>query len=317
MTKTHAHYTVLAGGTGAAKFLRGLVQVIPEEDIHVIVNVGDDTEIWGLHISPDIDSITYGLAKKLDTVRGWGLQDETFRCLEEIGRYGLPSWFRLGDRDLATHLARTEFLKRGLTLTETVARMTSAMGIKAHVLPATNDPVRTKIETHERVLGFQEFFVREQWKPEVRSVTYAGAAEARASAAALDSIRESQIVIIAPSNPITSIGPMLAIHDLRDALRCTRADVVAISPLIGNAAVSGPAAKLMEACGYEVSPSGVARCYHDFLDNVVIDTRDAALAASIRYETIGVQITDILMADEDAARRLAKFVIDENSTIAR
>ena len=137
------------------------------------------------------------------------------------------------------------------------------------------------------------------------------------SAAVLDSIRESQIVIIAPSNPITSIGPMLAIHGLRDALRCTRADVVAISPLIGNAAVTGPAAKLMEACGYEVSPSGVARCYHDFLDNVVIDTRDAALAASIRYETIGVQITDILMADEDAARRLAKFVIDENSTIAR
>jgi len=306
---TRAHYTVLAGGTGAAKFLRGLVQVVPEDDIHVIVNVGDDTEIWGLHISPDIDSIVYGLAEKLDTIRGWGLQNETFRCLEEIKTYGLPSWFQVGDRDLATHLARTQFLKQGLSLTETVDRMVKAMGIKARVLPATDDPVRTRIETPDGQLGFQEFFVREHWQPEVRSVTYAGASEARASAAVLNSIRECELVIIAPSNPITSLGPMLAIHDLRDALRCTRAEVVAISPLIGNTAISGPAAKLMEACGYEVSPSGVARCYHDFLDNIVLDTRDAALAASIRYNTIGVQITDILITDDEAARRLAKFVI--------
>jgi LPPG:FO 2-phospho-L-lactate transferase len=306
---TRAHYSVLAGGTGAAKFLRGLVQVVPEEDIHVIVNVGDDTEIWGLHVSPDIDSIGYGLAAKLDTSRGWGLENETFRCLEEIEAYGMPSWFRLGDRDLATHLARTELLKRGLPLTEVVERMAKAMGIRARVLPATDDSVRTTIETPGGVLGFQEFFVREHWQPEVRSVTYAGAAEAHASAAVLQSIREAAVVIIAPSNPITSIGPMLAIHDLRDALRCTRAEVIAISPLIGNAAVSGPAGKLMEACGYDVSPSGIARCYHDFLDNIVLDTRDAALAASIRYETIGVQITDILMADDEAARRLAQFVI--------
>ncbi|PYS14543.1 MAG: 2-phospho-L-lactate transferase [Acidobacteria bacterium] len=311
---TRAHYTVLAGGTGAAKFLRGLVQVVPEDDIHVVVNVGDDTEIWGLHISPDIDSIAYALAKRLDSIRGWGLENETFRCLDEIQTYGLPSWFRLGDRDLATHLARTEFLKRGLTLTETVARMTKAIGVKARVLPATDDPVRTKIETPDGVLGFQEFFVRERWQPDVRSVTYVGANEARASTAVLSSIRESELVIIAPSNPITSIGPMLAIHDVRDALRCTRAEVVAISPLIGNASVSGPAGKLMEACGYEVSPSGVARCYHDFLDNIVLDTSDAALAASIRYESIGVEITDILMTDDEAARSLAEFIIHENSS---
>ncbi len=304
-----AHFTVLAGGTGAAKFLRGLAQVVPEEDIHVVVNVGDDTEVWGLHVSPDIDSIAYALAKRLDTIRGWGLEDETFRCLEEIQSYGLPSWFRLGDRDLATHLARTEFLKQGLTLTEAVARMTNAIGVKAHILPATDDPVRTKIETSDGVLGFQEFFVRERWQPDVRSVTYAGANEARASVAVLNSIRESELVIIAPSNPITSIGPILAVHDIRDALRCTRAKVIAISPLIGNAAVSGPAGKLMEACGYEVSPSGVARCYHDFLDNIVLDTRDGELAPSIRYESIGVEIADILMTDDAAARRLAEFII--------
>jgi LPPG:FO 2-phospho-L-lactate transferase len=314
---TPAHYTVLAGGTGAAKFLRGLVQVVPEEDIHVIVNVGDDTDMWGLHISPDIDSIMYGLSGKLDTVRGWGLRNETFRCLEEIESYGMPAWFRLGDRDLATHLARTELLRSGFTLSDATARMAAASGVKARILPATDDPVRTKIETPKGTLGFQEFFVRERWQPDVRSVTYVGAAEARAPAAVLDSIRDSQLVVIAPSNPITSVGPILAVHDIREALRCTRAEVVAISPLIGQAAFSGPAAKLMEASGYEVSPSGVARCYHDFLDNIVIDFHDATLASSIRFETIGVQLTDILMSDDDAARRLAKFVVDENSSTAR
>jgi LPPG:FO 2-phospho-L-lactate transferase len=314
---TAAHYTVLAGGTGAAKFLRGLVQAVPQEDIHIIVNVGDDTEVWGLHVSPDIDSITYGLSGKLDSVRGWGLNQESFRCLEEIEPYGMPVWFRLGDRDLATHIARTELLRSGLSLTQVTARMAAAMGIKAAVLPASDDPVRTKIETPGGILGFQEFFVREHWKPDVRAITYAGAAEAHASEAVLRSIRDSQLVIIAPSNPITSIGPMLAIHDIRDALRCTRAEVVAISPLIGSAAFSGPAAKLMEACEYEVSPAGVARCYHDFLDNIVIDVQDSALASTIRYETIGVQITDISMPDDVAASRLARFVINENSSVAR
>jgi LPPG:FO 2-phospho-L-lactate transferase len=313
---TAAHYTVLAGGTGAAKFLRGLVRVIPEEDIHVVVNVGDDTAVWGLHVSPDIDSIVYGLSGKLDSARGWGLSGETFRCLEEIGGYGMPSWFRLGDRDLATHITRTALLKSGMSLTQVTAQMASALGIKTAVLPATDDAVRTKIETPSGVLDFQEFFVREHWQPVVRSVTYAGASEARAPAGVVESIRESKLVIIAPSNPVTSIGPMLAVHDIREALRCTRAEVVAISPIIGNAAFSGPAAKLMEACGYDVSPAGVARYYHEFLDNIVIDVGDAALAASIRFETIGVQVTSILMSDDNEAARLAKFVIDENSFIA-
>ena len=308
-----AHYTVLAGGTGAAKFLRGLVQVVPEEQVHVIVNVGDDTDVWGLHISPDIDSITYALAGRLDTFRGWGLVNETFRCLETIEAFGMPGWFRLGDQDLATHLTRTHLLRSGLSLSETVERMSKAMGVKARVLPATDDPVRTKVETPQGMLGFQEFFVREQWKPEVRSVSYAGATEARAPAVVLDSIRDAQLVIIAPSNPITSIGPILALHQVREALRCTRAEVIAISPLIGNAAVSGPAAKLMEACGYEVSPSGVARCYHDFLNNIVIDVRDGALASSIRYETIGVRVTNLLMPDDIAARKLAEFIVLSDS----
>jgi LPPG:FO 2-phospho-L-lactate transferase len=307
---TATHYTVLAGGTGAAKFVRGLVQVVPERDIHIIVNVGDDTDIWGLHVSPDIDSIIYGVAGRLDTERGWGLRDETFRCLQEICGYGMPDWFRLGDRDLATHIIRTHLLRSGRTLSEVTAQMAASLGVRAAILPATDDPVRTKIETPRGTLGFQEFFVRERCQPEVLSVTYSGASEAHAPPAVLNSIRDSRLVIIAPSNPITSIGPILAIHDIREALRCTRAEVIAISPLIGHAAFSGPAAKLMEACDYEVSPSGVARCYHDFLDNIVIDVRDASLAASIRYETIGVQLTDISIPDDGAARRLAEFVVE-------
>jgi LPPG:FO 2-phospho-L-lactate transferase len=305
-----AHYTVLAGGTGAAKFLHGLVRVVPEEDVHVIVNVGDDTDVWGLHISPDIDSIMYGLAGRLDTERGWGLRDETFRCLEEISKYGMPDWFRIGDRDVATHITRTALLESGFTLSEVTARMAESLGVKAAILPATDHPVRTKIETLGETLSFQEFFVRERWQPSVRSVTYVGAAEAHAPPAVLNSIRDSRLVIVAPSNPITSVGPILAIHDIRDALRCTRAEVVAISPLIGHAAFSGPAAKLMEACGYEVSPSGIARCYHDFLDNIVIDEKDATLAPAIRYDTIGVHMTDIRMSDEEAATRLAAFVVE-------
>ena len=313
---TGSHYTVLAGGTGAAKFLRGLVQVVAQEQIHVVVNVGDDASVWGLHVSPDIDSITYGLSGKLDATRGWGLSNETFRCLEEIGAYELPTWFRLGDRDLATHIARTELLRSGLTLTQVTARMASAMGVRAQVLPASDDPVRTKIETPAGILGFQEFFVREHWEPDVQGVTYAGAAEAHASPGVLRSIHDAQLVIIAPSNPVTSIGPMLAMQDIRDALRCTRAEVVAISPLIGSAAFSGPAAKLMEASGHDVSAAGVARYYHEFLDNIVIDLRDSELAATIRYDSIGVQITDILMSDDTAAGRLARFIIDENSSVA-
>ncbi len=307
------HYTILAGGTGAAKFLLGLIQVIPQEEIQVIVNVGDDTDIWGLHVSPDIDSVLYALSGRLDTVRGWGLQHETFRCLDEMKRYGMPSWFQLGDADIATHLARTELL-RLMPLDDVTARLGQAMGIRARILPATNDRIRTRIETPDGMLDFQEFFVRDRCSPQVRSVVYAGAAESKATDAVLHSIREAHLVVIAPSNPITSIGPILAVQGIRDALRCTRAEVVAISPIVGNKAVSGPAGKLMEACGYDVSPCGVARCYHDFLDNMIIDSGDAKLGPEIRLDTIGVQVTDILMPSQEDARRLAQFVVDENST---
>jgi LPPG:FO 2-phospho-L-lactate transferase len=316
---SETHYTVLAGGTGAAKFLRGLIRILPPARIHVVANVGDDLEMWGLHISPDIDSILYALSDRLDWERGWGTRGETFRCLAAMEDLGAPAWFKLGDADLATHLQRTSMMAGGMTLSAAVDRLCAAMGIRSQVMPATDDRLRTRIETVDGIMDFQEFFVRERWKPEVRGVSYVGAAEARAPDAVLQSIHDAQVIIVAPSNPITSIGPILAVPGIRDALRCTRAEVVAVSPIIGKAAVSGPAAKLMEASGYDVSAQGVARCYHDFLDLMVIDASDAAVAAAIRYDTIAVEITDILMHDADAAKRLAEFVVakaNENSSAA-
>lgn len=316
---SESHYTVLAGGTGAAKFLRGLIRVFPPERIHIVANVGDDLEMWGLHISPDIDSILYALSDRLDWDRGWGVRDETFRCLAAMEGLGAPAWFKLGDTDLATHLQRTSMMAGGMTLSAAVDRLCAAIGIRSRVMPATDDRVRTRIDTVDGMLDFQEFFVRERWQPEVRGVSCVGAAEARASDAVLHSIHDAQVIIVAPSNPITSIGPILAIPGIRDALRCTRAEVVAVSPIIGKAAVSGPAAKLMEASGYDVSAQGVARCYHDFLDLMVIDASDAAMAAAIRYDTIAVETTDILIHDAGAAKRLAEFVVakaHENSSAA-
>lgn len=307
-----SHYTVLAGGTGAVRFLRGLAAILPPAELQVIVNVGDDTEMWGLHVSPDVDTILYALSGRLDTARGWGLRNETFRCLEAIKSLEMPAWFQLGDADLATHLTRTELLRSGLTLGEVTERLALLFGVQPKVLPATNDRVRTKIDTPGGLIPFQEFFVRDRWQPEVRNVIYSGAAEARAPKSVITSIREAKAVFIAPSNPITSIGPILAVPDIREALRCTRADIIAISPIIGTAAVSGPAGKLMEACGYAVSPAGVVRCYHDFLDDVIIHETDAALAASIRYDTLGVHVTDILMPDLENARRLAEFALGVN-----
>jgi LPPG:FO 2-phospho-L-lactate transferase len=286
------------------------MQAVRDNDIHIIANVGNDMEFWGLHISPDIDTILYTLSDRLGTDRGWGLRGDTFRCLEAVSFFKLPTWFRPGDADLATHLFRTGLLRGGLKLDEVVERLTSAMSIRPRIIPATNDAVRTRIETAGGFMSYQEFLHHEPSKQDVRSIVYAGAAEARATEAAVDSIREAEMVILAPSNPMTSIGPILAVRAIREALRCTRADVIAISPIIGNAAVSGPAAQLMEAAGYEASPCGVARCYHDILDNIVIDTADLAHASSIRYETIGVHVTNIRITDVESARKLAEFVVN-------
>ncbi|MCS7158458.1 MAG: 2-phospho-L-lactate transferase [Blastocatellia bacterium] len=297
---------VLAGGTGAAKFVRGLLEVIPPEALALIGNTGDDVELWGLHISPDLDTLMYGLAGMLDEERGWGIRGDTFACLAAIGRFGEPTWFRLGDRDLATHLVRTKWLGQGYSLTEVTAALCARLGVRARLLPMTNDPVRTYIHTPSGVLAFQEFFVRERWMPEVVAVEYRGSERARPAPGVLEAIGEARGILIAPSNPITSVGPILSIPGIREALARRRERVLAVSPIIGTEAVSGPAGKLMRACGYDVSPLGVARFYAGIIGRILIDEQDAHCREAIEQMGVRAFTAPLRMSDRAAAVRLAR-----------
>ena len=253
--------TAIAGGTGAAKLLRGLAAARPRDTLTVIGNTGDDAEIWGLHVSPDLDTVMYALAGRLDTARGWGLTGETFRCLEAMGDLGAQTWFNLGDRDLATHLHRTRALREGLPLSAVMAELCGRLGVAARVLPMSDEPVRTRVRTPDGWLSFQEYFVREKAQVQVLDVEYAGASQARPAPGVLEAICEAEVVVVCPSNPVTSVGPVLAVPGIADALTGARARVVAVSPIVGGAAVSGPAGALMRARGLSVSAVGVAAAY--------------------------------------------------------
>ena len=279
--------TVLTGGTGGAKFIQGLQEVLPAGELTAIVNTGDDLEWWGLHVSPDLDSVTYALAGMLSRERGWGIDGDTFHCLEAMRRFGAPSWFQLGDRDLATHLFRTQLLTNGMSLTEATAKIARALGVEASILPMTNDRVETRIVTLGGDLAFQEYFVRERYQVPVQSVRFDGAATAAPAPGVVEAILGARAVLIAPSNPVTSIGPILAVPGVREALQETRASIVAVTPIIAGAAVSGPAAVLMQAQGLPASIEGVARAYRDFLDVLVVDERDAAAAGEV--ERLGIR----------------------------
>lgn len=267
---------VLTGGTGGAKFVQGLQQVVRPEEITVVVNTGDDLDWWGLHISPDIDSVVYGLAGILSSDRGWGVEGDTFSCLDWMKQLGAPGWFQLGDRDLATHLRRTQLLGEGKCLAEATAEIAAGLGVHSTISPMSNDRVETRVLTSIGDLSFQEYFVRERFQVEVQAVRYAGADVARAAPGVPEAIRWADAVFIAPSNPITSIGPLLAIGEIREALKETSATVVAISPIVGGAAVSGPAGALMQAHGLPVSAEGLAEYYGDFLDILIIDQQDVS-----------------------------------------
>lgn len=280
-------YTILSGGTGGAKFIQGLSMLVDPRDIHVIVNTADDLLWWGLHISPDIDSVVYALSGQLSKDRGWGLEGDTFECLARMEKLGSSAWFQLGDRDLATHLRRTELLRGGATLTQATATIASAMGVKAKVLPMTDQSVETRVVSTSGELSFQEYFVREHWQVPVHGVYFSGADNAKPAPGVIESIRFAEAVFVAPSNPITSIGPILAIPGIRDALAHTGATVIAISPIVGDAAVSGPAAELMRSAGLPVSCAGVAQAYRDFLDVLVLDTSDAQRKPEV--EAFGVR----------------------------
>ncbi len=267
-------FVVLTGGTGGAKFVAGLQQAVGSEGLAVIVNTGDDLVWWGLHVSPDIDSVVYALAGLLSRERGWGVEDDTFRCLDQMRKLGAPEWFQLGDRDLALHLQRTRLLAEGRTLSQATLALSEALGARARILPMSDQRVATRVRTDLGELSFQEYFVRERYRPAVRSVRFEGWEQAQPAPGVIDAITNAEAIFIAPSNPITSIGPILSIPGIREALRQASAPVVAISPIIAGAAVSGPAGELMASQGLPISIAGVAQVYADFLDVLIADEAD-------------------------------------------
>jgi LPPG:FO 2-phospho-L-lactate transferase len=302
--------TALAGGTGAAKFLRGLAACVSPRDLTIIGNTGDDTEIWGLHVSPDLDTVTYALTGRLDVARGWGVADDTFHALAAMGALGGETWFRLGDRDLATHVYRTRALRAGVTLTDVTNAIGRALGLRARLLPMSDAPVRTRIQTPDGWMSFQHFFVREGARPEMIGIEYAGAEQAAPGPEVLDAIRKANAVIVCPSNPITSIGPILSVPGLRAALLETNAIVAAVSPIVGREAVSGPAGTLMRACGLPAAATGVARAYTPWLDLLVCDRRDQKEAHAIIELGAEPVFADTIMTDHEHEVALARAVLE-------
>lgn len=286
---------VLSGGTGGAKFIDGLRQVMPQEEIIIIVNTGDDLRWWGLYVSPDIDSITYVLSGLLSRERGWGVKGDTFLCLQAMGQLGEPTWFHAGDRDLAVHLVRTRLLTEGNTLSEATATICEKLGVKARVLPMSDSRVETRVDTPSGELSFEEYFVQRWYQDPVNSVRFAGAADAEPAPGVIEAIESAEAVLIAPSNPITSIGPILAVPGIREALCSARGKIAAVSPIVGDAPVAGPAGILMTAQGFPCSIAGVAEVYEEFLDVLICDTRDANSANALRAKGMRVECTQTVM----------------------
>jgi LPPG:FO 2-phospho-L-lactate transferase len=302
--------TGLAGGIGAARFLTGLTRYIKEEDLSVIVNTGDDIELFGLHISPDIDILAYTLAGIVDEEKGWGIKGDTFQCLDTLKTHGADTWFNLGDRDLATHIYRTDRLRQGLSLSQVTTEVCRALGLKVKILPMSNDKFETRIATHKGSIHFEEYFVKNQCRDEVLGVEFVGAASAKPSPGVLDAILDAEIVVVCPSNPIVSIGTILSVQGVKDALRRTSARVVAVSPIVAGAAIKGPADKMLLGLGLEVSAFGVAKLYSDFLDSIVIDTQDASERGRIEKLGLSVTVTNTVMKILEDKVSLAKAVLE-------
>jgi LPPG:FO 2-phospho-L-lactate transferase len=300
---------VLTGGTGGAKFVDGLRQVIPAEEITLIVNTGDDLLWWGLYVSPDIDSITYVLSGLLSRERGWGVKGDTFLCLQAMGQLGEPTWFHTGDRDLAVHLLRSRLLAEGKTLSEATSTICNKLSVKAQILPMSDSRVETRVDTPSGELSFEEYFVQRWYQDPVNSVRFAGSSDAEPAPGVIEAISSADAVLIAPSNPITSIGPILSVPGVREALHSARGKVAAISPIIGNAPVAGPAGILMAAQGLSCSIAGVAKTYEDFLDILICDTRDARAAEDLRKKGLRVQCTQTIMRSAEDRAALARTAL--------
>ncbi len=302
--------TALAGGVGAARFLQGLVKLVPEKIVTVIVNTGDDIELYGLHVSPDLDIVMYTLAGIVDEEKGWGIRGDTFKCLNMLERYGNETWFNLGDIDFATHIYRNDLLKRGLSLSEVTKILCQRLGLKLRILPMTEDKFTTKIVTPIGKMHFQEYLVKRRAKNKVIDIKFEGAEKAKPAPEVVDSIFNAQTVIICPSNPIVSIGTILSLEGVKEALKKTEAKIVAVSPIVGGSPIKGPADKLMRGLGLEVSAYSVAYLYRDFLDTFVIDNVDQA--EKERIESLGphVVVTDTIMKKLEDKVRLAKVTLN-------
>ena len=313
--------TVVSGGVGAARFLRGLLQVVPPTEVTAVANVGDDIDLHGLHISPDLDTITYTLAGAINPETGWGLAGESWEAMGSLRRYGGASWFNLGDRDLGTHLYRTQRLAEGASLSEDTAEIVTAWGLGFRLLPVTDDRLRTRVTViedgtnpgDERVaheVEFQEYFVKRRHDVDVAGVHFAGADTARPAPGVLDALTDADTIVIAPSNPLVSIDPVLAVPGVRDAVAARRDRVVAVSPIIAGAALKGPADRLLRELGHESSVVGVAGLYADLASALVIDEADAELAGAVAEAGMRPVVAPTIMRDDAAAATLATIVLD-------
>ncbi|MCU1487792.1 MAG: fbiA [Actinomycetia bacterium] len=303
--------TVLAGGVGAARYLSGLLQVVPPSDVTAVVNTGDDTWMHGLRICPDLDTVTYTLAGAINTETGWGLTGETWEAMASLRAYDADrAWFNLGDKDLGTHLFRTGRLAEGARLAEVTAEIARRWGLELRLLPATEDEVATRVTVEgEGEIGFQDYFVGRHHSVAVSSVRFDGVESATPTGGVLDAIASATRVVIAPSNPIVSIGPVLAVPGVRDAVVARRDDVVAISPIIAGAALKGPADRLLTELGHEASVVGVARIYAEVAGTLVIDTADADLADAVEAEGVRCVVAPTIMSDPAASAALAKVTL--------
>src|SRR5687767_12391543 len=315
--RTLTRVVALAGGVGGAKLAAGLQAVLPAGALTVVVNTADDFKLWGLHISPDLDTVMYTLAGLANPETGWGLQGDTWKSLEMLGRYKRDTWFRLGDMDLATHILRTQMLAEGRTPTEAITDLASWLNIPTRILPMCDEPVETLVETPEGILDFQDYFVRRRHEDTVTGVVFRGAEKAHATPQVLEAIEQADIIVYCPSNPIVSIGPILVVLGLRESLERSSAVQVAVSPIVGGTALKGPAAHMLHSLGHEVSAVGVASIYKTLLDGMVIDKVDAEVAPRIEKMGIAVHVADTIMKDDASRTGLAKQVLDFGGSIAR
>ena len=300
----------LAGGVGAARFLDGLSRVMDPARLFIVGNTADDAEIHGLHISPDLDTVAYTLAGLANPLHGWGLKGDTFHCLEALRKLGAEAWFRLGDRDLATHLYRTVRLREGARLSQVTGELAAVWGLRSRLVPMSDDRVRTQVNTRHGTLDFQTYFVQRAARDTVRAVSFTGARQARPAPGLLPAIRTASGIIVCPSNPIISIGPILAVPGIREALRSTAAPIAAVSPIVGGRALKGPAARMMKSLGMRVSALGVAELYRDFVDVFVLDKVDGEQAPAIEKLGMRAVVTDTIMTGLARKKALARAVLE-------